>query len=369
MSHPDVIVVGGGAVGASVAYALVKRGVTVTVIERDSVASHASGFAYGGLFPTMGTGIPGPMVQHARRCIALHKQLAPELKETTGIDIELRSVVSIDLADDEAGYRDLEKSLAWQLNEDLEAELLDGDSVRRMEPALNVDITGGLVQDSHFEVDSYKYTLALVTAFEHAGGTYRSGDVTGLMRDGDRVTGVRLASGDEVRSGAVVLENGPWAGDGRDELPSFPVRPLKGGILRLRFPGRDSVHRLSLGAHYFARKPDGLVWIGTTEEDAGFDDLPSTSARDSIVTGAVAMAPALKSAKIVMHTACLRPVSSDGMPQLGAVPGHDGLFAANGAGKKGILLSPVIGRMVAGEVTGDSAQDPIPPEFDAARFT
>ena len=101
----DVIVVGAGAAGASVAYQLVKRGVSVTMIERDSVASHASGFAYGGLFPTMGAGIPGPMVRHAKRGISLHKRLAPELEDATGIDIELRAVRSIDLAVDEDGYK------------------------------------------------------------------------------------------------------------------------------------------------------------------------------------------------------------------------------------------------------------------------
>ena len=88
----DVIVVGGGAVGASVAYELVKRGVAVTIIERDSIASHASGFAYGGLFPTMGAGIPGPVVRHAKRGISLHKRLAPELEEATGMYAELRAV-------------------------------------------------------------------------------------------------------------------------------------------------------------------------------------------------------------------------------------------------------------------------------------
>ena len=363
----DVIVVGGGAVGASVAYELVKRGVAVTIIERDSIASHASGFAYGGLFPTMGAGIPGPVVRHAKRGISLHKRLAPELEDATGIDVELRAVRSLDLAADEDGFRDLEKSLAWLSEEELEAELLDGDDVRRLEPALGGDLTGALIQRSHFELDSYKYTLALVTAFERAGGMHMPGDVVGLVRVGDRVAGVRLRSGDEVPSGAVVLATGPWAGTG-DGLPNFPVKPKKGEILRMRFPGRDFVHRVSLGGHYIARKPDGLVWGGSTEEDAGFDDRPSTSARDSIMAGILALAPALETAEIVQHTACLRPVSIDDFPIIGALPGYENLFAANGAGKKGILLSPVMGRMVAGAITGDPGRDPIPDEFDAARF-
>ena len=125
---------------------------------------------------------------------------------------------------------------------------------------------------------------------------------------------------------------------------------------------------MSLGGHYIARKPDGLVWGGSTEEDAGFDDRPSASARDSIMAGILALAPGLEAAEIVQHTACLRPVSVDDMPIVGALPGYEGLFAANGAGKKGILLSPVMGRMVAGAITGNPGRDPVPAEFDAARF-
>lgn len=365
----DVIIVGGGAAGASVAYELIKRGVSATIIERDSIASHASGFAYGGLFPTMGAGIPGPTLRHAKRGVSLHKRLAPELEDATGIDIELRAVRSIDLAVDEAGLTKLRESLAWQETEELEAELLDADGVRDIEPALQGEIAGGLVQRSHFEVDSYKYTLALVTAFERAGGEHRPGDVVGLVRNGDRVTGVTLSSGDEVHGGSVVLATGPWSGDGSEGLPHFPVKPKKGEILRLRFPGRDFVHRVSLGAHYIARKPDGLVWGGSTEEDAGFDDRPSSAARDSIMAGILALSPSLESAEIVQHTACLRPVTSDEMPILGAMPGYEGLFSANGAGKKGILLSPVMGRMVAGAITGEVGRDPIPSEFDAGRFS
>jgi D-amino-acid dehydrogenase len=87
------------------------------------------------------------------------------------------------------------------------------------------------------------------------------------------------------------------------------------------------------------------------------------------MSGILALAPSLENAEIVQHTACLRPVSSDEMPILGALPGYDGLFAANGAGKKGILLSPVMGRMVAGVITGEAGRDVIPDVFDAARFS
>ncbi len=370
---PDVVVVGAGAAGAALTLELLGRGLSVTAVERDSIASHASGFSYGGMFPTMGAGVPGPVTPQAKRGISLLKQLVPVLQDETGIDVEFRAARSLDLAVTEADVEGLRERLAWQESEDLDAELIDADELRRLEPRLSHDLAGALLQKCHFELDSYKYTLSLITAFEKRGGTLTNGDVVGLERSGGRVSGVRLASGDVLAAGVVVLATGPWSGasgeEGRGGQPRFPVRPVKGEILRLEFPGRDFIHRASTDGHYIARKPDGLVWVGTTEDDAGFDDRPSTSARDRIMEAALRLSPALETARIAQHTACLRPVSDDEMPILGPIPGYDGLFAANAAGKKGILLSPVMARMVAGAITGDAGRDPIPPEFAANRFS
>ncbi|MFW6174775.1 MAG: NAD(P)/FAD-dependent oxidoreductase [Chloroflexota bacterium] len=369
---PDVLIVGAGAAGAAVGYEAVKRGLSVTIIEKDSIGSHASGFSFGGLFPTMGAGIPGPMTAHAKRGVTLHKRLAPVLDEETGMDVGLRAARSLELAMTAGELDRMRERLKWQRSEDLEGELLDGQAAKALEPAIGPEPAGALLQRCHFGVDSYRYTLALVTAVERHGGIIRHDQVVGLDLAGRRVNGVTLASGETVKAGAIVLATGPWSGGSSqgssESLPSLPVRPVKGEILRLNYPGRAFIHRVSAGGCYIARKPDGLVWAGSTEQDAGFDERPSADARDSIMRRVVSLAPPVADARVELHTACLRPVSDDDMPVLGPAPGYEGLFAATGAGKKGILLSPVIGRMVAGAVAGDPAKDPIPPEFDVSRY-
>lgn len=366
---PDVIVVGGGAVGCATALELSKRGLAVTLVERDSVGSHASGFAYGGLYATTGIGIPGPVLGPAKEAVERHADLARELKDITGIDTEFRAAPSIDLAEDETEMAGLRRDAEWQQREGFDAEVLSAGEVRSYEGSLSANVVGGLLQRSHFEVDSYRYTLALATACEKHGGVLRHGTVARILECGGRVSGVGFASGDTLAAGMVVLADGPWAATGEiDGVPKLPVRPMKGEILRLRFPGADFRYRVVSQGHYVARKPDGLVWAGSTYEDAGFDDRPSKKARDSIMKGVLDLAPVLETAMIVQHTACLRPVSSDGLPVIGAAGDALGVYVVNGAGKKGILLSPVMASMVAGLVMGQPEEAPVPSEWSTERF-
>ena len=110
------------------------------------------------------------------------------------------------------------------------------------------------------------------------------------------------------------------------------------------------------------------MWTGTTEEEAGFDENPTSQARDEIMASLLKMIPTLEEAELVQHTACLRPLSADGIPIMGAVPGLDGAYVATGAGRKGILLGPGMGSVMADVILGGKADIPIE-AFDPGRFT
>lgn len=363
---PDVVVVGGGAVGCASALELAKARLDVVLVERDAVGSHASGFAYGGLFPNSGSGIPGPLLPWAKHAIERHKVLQEELRKVTEIDTQFRSTASLEVAFTAREYSALTANAQWQRHEGFSVEILDGDQVRRYEPFLSRDAVGGVLQESHYEVDSYRYTLALATAFERNGGHIRHGTVTGVSPISGGVE-VAFDSGERMTAGAAVLCMGPWGGDDRFKgVPALPIRPVKGEIVRLSFPGESFGRRLTGWGFYAARKPDGLVWAGSTYEEAGFNENPSPEARNSILEGVVALAPALQDAGVVEHTACLRPVSRDNMPVVGEIESN--VFAANGAERKGILLSPVMAEAVAGLITRTTDIPSVPAEFRAGRF-
>jgi len=369
VSAPDVVVVGGGVLGCAAALELTRRGAAVTVVERDSIGSHSSGFAYGGLFVMSGAGIPGPVLEPAMQASERHRTLAGELRDIADIDVQLRPAGTLTLAADAEELETLQAEYEWQHAEGLDTEVLSPSDVARLEPMVERDVAGALIERSHQELDSYRFTLALATALEKLGGVVRHGDVTGLLRNGSRVSGVQTASGDEIAAGATILATGPWAGsDEHPDLPRFPIRPVKGQILHLRFPGGGFDHRVMLGGYYVRRKPDGLVWAGTTEEKTGFDDRPSESGRASIIEGALRIAASLEHATVEEHTACLRPVSDDGLPVIGAVAETDGLFVLNGAGRKGIFLSPVFADMLAPVVLGETGASTAPVDFSPARF-
>jgi glycine oxidase len=348
MASGDVVIVGGGIVGMTTAYYLARAGVPSVVIERDAIGSHASGFAYGGLSPLTGYGIPGPLAEVAQAGMRLHRELSESVVEETGIEIDFRVRSSLALAFTEADARRLQAALPWQQGQPgYAARWLDAAEACRLEPRISDDALGAVSIEGTADVEPYRLVLALTRASERLGATVRHGRVTGLRRDADRVTGVLLERS-SLECSSVVLALGPWSGETSAwlDLP-VEVRPLKGQILRLQAPGPAVPCSIGWGHNYATTKPDGLLWAGTTEEEAGFDEETTSSARDEIGAALVRMLPVMAEAQVVHQTACLRPVASDGLLLLGRVPGIEGVYMATGAGRKGILFGPAMGRVIA----------------------
>lgn len=358
--NDEVVILGGGIVGLATAYYLGEAGVSSTVIEPDSIGSHASGFAWGGLSPLGGAGIPGPVAELALAGATLHAELSKSLPDDTGIDTEYRRRASLSLALSEDEARSLQASVPWKQAQDgYDVAWLDANSAKGVEPRITDEALGAVFIEGGAEVEPYKFVLALAQAAEKRGATIRHGRATGLIRDGQRVTGVRFEDG-QMGCDRLVVAMGPWSAQASPWLGvKIEVRPLKGQILRLRAPGDPFEVSLGWSIHYANTKQDGLLWTGTTEEEAGFDDSPSLEGRDSVMASLLKMVPSLRDAELAQHTACLRPLAADGLPLLGAVSNLEGVYVATGAGRKGILLGPVMGRVTADLVLGHKASIPI----------
>ena len=364
----DVVVVGGGVAGCTVAYMLAKSGMGVTLVERDSIGAHASGFAAGVLIPLYGSGIPGPLQPLALRGNEMHRQLWQELKEETGIDVLDAATPLLRIAFGEDEEKEL-RALADTVEgvKGFSATLLSAREVSAIDSRLSERITAGLLIEGTRSIDSYLYTLAMSRAAEKKGVSIVHDTVTGLEANGPRVTAVGL-SGGSLPCDRVVVATGPWAGEVGEWLGTpVPVYPVKGEILRLAAPGPGPEHNIGRTGFYVNWKRDGLVWCGTTDEEAGFDDRPSVSAREGIMEGVGQIMPCLEQSRVVRHTACLRPTVEDGLPIIGGVPGWDGVYLATGAGHKGILLSPAMGQAIADLVLAGETELPIA-EFGLDRF-
>src|SRR5215813_3099389 len=352
-SSADVVIVGGGIVGMTAAYYLAKADVSSVVVERDAIGSHASGFAYGGLSPLSGFGIPGPMAEIAQDGMRLHRELSKSLRDETGIDVDFRLRSSLALAFTEADVRRLQAAIPWQQQQPgYTVRWLDIAEARRVEARISDETLGATLTEGGGAVEPYLLVLALTRGAERLGVTVRHGRVVGVRRDGGRVTGVMLER--EVLSCAIaVLALGPWSAAASDWIGvPVDVRPLKGQIIRLRAPGPPIECSVGWGHNYATTKTDGLVWAGTTEEEAGFDEESTLAARDEIGAALVKMLPAMADAQVAQQTACLRPVASDGLLVLGGVPEIDHLYVATGGARKGILYGPAMGHALADLVLG-----------------
>jgi glycine oxidase len=364
-----VVICGAGVIGGAIAYYLAKRGVYSTLIENDGVAAGASGAAAGLLTAPVPTSVENPVYELQRRGFDMHAELAEVLPEESGVDygyaVTPRALLAVTEEEEAAARVAVEGLMAagregrWVGLEELRAASgwVTGGEAR-----------GAALVEPSARVDAYKYTLALVTAAERMGASVRSGEVRGLERDAGRVTGVRVGE-EVVEADTVVVAMGPWSSGAGEWLGMrVPVEPLKGQIVKVRPAEALAEFSFGRGGNYAVVKEDGIVLLGTTEERVGFDRSTTVGARDSILEFGVGFAPVLGSAELVEQTACLRPLSADGLPIMGRVPGLEGVFVATGHGRQGILQSPPSGMAMAELILdGVSSTVDLAP-FDPGRF-
>ena len=350
----DVIVIGAGAVGCAIALNLTRSGITPLIIERDDIAFNASGYAWGGLSAHFGSGVPGPMTEIYRKSIAKHIELYEELSPTATNDWELQKVTSMTLADDEAKADQLKSDIEWMQSEGFDAELIGDEQIYRMEPAIRGGMIAASVVNAGWELDSYSYTKSIASEAERRGLTITTGKVAAFDTRGGRISSVTLADGKKIDTHIVVAATGPWTNQIQG-MPRLPVKPIKGEILRLSRPDNDLQNRIGFNGFNVGRKPNGSVWAGTYEWDRGFNREITEEGRNHIFNGVTDYLPSLAKSEITEATACLRPVAVDGFPIVGASSIAEGLFYANGAGKKGILLSPLIADWIVGLIQSEIA--------------
>ena len=365
----EVAIIGGGAMGASVAYYLAKAGISSTIIESESIGTQASGYNAGGLNPLTGYGLPGPLSNISNVTFDMHADLAQALEDESGVAYHHKTIAIVSVAFDDSDLPEMQQTHgAFQSADDrFTSHWLDSDDLRQMEPRLNPEAQRGLYTHGHCSLSGYEFTLALARAAERMGAEVRQGRAVGLQTEGDRVTALTLEDG-ELACNAVVIASGPWSAQTGEWLGvNIPVEPYKGEILRLRIPGDLPAHDFSGGGANVHNRADGLLWAGATEERKGFDLEPSDYARRTLMKGATKLMPFLADAEIAKHTACLRPLTPDWLPIVGAAPGWRNAYLATGAGKKGILLAPAIGKAVADIITKGETKIPLE-GFDAGRF-
>ena len=362
----DVVVIGAGVVGCSVAYYLAREGINVTLLEREAIGSGASAHATGSLSLLGAEFSPGASFQMARASYDEFPQLVTELESATGMDLLYQRRPSLRLALDEEEASMIKGLMVWQ-QPHVKMRWIDEREVRSIEPRLSHDIIGAVYEDESAQLDSYRLNLALARGAELKGASILYREVTGLVADGPAISGVKTASGD-IPCGAVVVAAGTWSRAFTSWLGfPVPVRPMKGERLLLNYPGEPLPVLISSPKRgHMISRGDGFTSVGSTggrdydqkelfwgEE---FDRQPTETARLELLRRAIDVFPDLERAELVQQLAGSRPLSPDSKPIIGPVPGREGVLLATGHTTKGIHLGPITGRIIADYICRGSTE-------------
>jgi glycine oxidase len=369
MAQPDVLIVGGGVIGASIAYHLAEAGTRVMVLERGRAGGHASLASAGLLHPILSAGAAHPVRDLSLASFALFPNLVARLHEITGIDPEYQvpGFLMVALREDEVELHAAE--LSDPLAETYGLRLLSGDEARALEPGLSPRVAAAVHKPRGAQV----YAPSLLQAYTHAaarlGATVRRGvEVTDLCVAPGRVTGARTADGEEITAGHTVIAGGAWTKHTAARLGvTLPVYPMRGQILALHAIPAPLRHIVFGADVYLAPKVEGSLIVGATYEEVGFDDRLTAAGVGWLLGAAQTMVPSLADATFRQAWVGLRPASPDHLPLLGPVPGWAGVTIATGHTAEGVLLSAITGKIIAQHARGEPTDLPLEP-FSPARF-
>jgi len=353
-------------IGCSIAYYLSKAGVKVTLLERGQIGMEASNAASGVLSSPL-LKSDDPYTRMSFESLAMFPDVAQELRETCGVDVEFSRCGELGLAltDDEVSeYQGLGIKVAEAGGS---GRWMDFESVHDYEPQVGPEILGGFYMPEVCKVNNQRLSLAFARSAEwHGAQIMQATEAVGLVRSGLTITGVRLPD-DEIYADNIILAAGPWTHALAESVGGdIPVRPVRGLNLNLQPAGRSFQSVIHGSWGMLVPRADGSIIVGASVEEVGFDNRVSAGAIQDVLEVATSLIPSLRDATLNWALAGLRPGSPDDAPMLGAVPGWDGLMVATGHYRNGILLSPVTGKLMADLIVGKDTE--MIDHFSARRF-
>lgn len=363
---PEVVVVGAGIVGASIAYVLARRGAKVVLMDDRGIGSGSTGHGHGAISLVGRDFRQGPHFRLGQQSAALYREFTDAVQEASGLDPMYHEADGLTLAiveEEEAIFRDSFD----QLRGLMDLRWISGDDARRLEPRITADALAA-VHYRHGQVDAYRMSIAEAQAVERLGGRLVLQTATGLVRVHNRIVGVRH-SGGQLSCEWVVLAMGAWARQAEQWIDfPIPVRPLHGEVLNVRLPGPKLRAFIITARHGpILQRKDGVVLVGSIggvtmsgmdvdakhvfdpwdQTSVAFDLDPKAGNALFMIEQGIRVLPPLAEAELIAHLAGVRPLSADRMPIIGPVPGLEGVILATGHGTKGIHLAPITAEMVA----------------------
>ena len=353
----DVAVVGAGIIGLCTSVSLARRGISVVLVGT-AKTGEASPAAAGMLAPSVERAT-GPAHDFATAARDSYPDWIALLFSETGIPVPLNRMGVLQVALSDKGVKGLRKAPSPS------TEWLDQDALRRIEPALG-HAMGAVFNPGDGAVDN----VALLRALSRFASISRhitrvEGFVTAVTSSAGRQS-LRLASGETLEAGRVVLAPGAWGAALAESAPCLQaVVPLRGQLVAF---GPIGLRHVVYGPRgYLVPREQSLLIAGSTMENAGFDAGTTPDGIARVRSAAEEIAPSLATAPVTSIWAGLRPVTPDMLPLLGPDPANPSLIYACGHSRNGILLAPLTGEVVASLVEGTPVNHDLT-QFRPGRF-
>ena len=382
----DVIVVGGGIIGCSVAWQLAKRKQRVLVIERTDVASGSAGATDG--FVGCYTKKPGPQLDLAIKSVQMFDTLQEELGEDIAYQ---RGAGGMQPVEDQTQWDMLEKTAQLQQQHGLDVRMISAQEAHKIVPGLSTDIHGALYCPDAGKVNPMNLSFAYCRAARKYGAEFMNRTlVTGFLIEDGRVRGIQTEKG-IFYADVIVNACGSWAGKvaGLAGL-DMPIKPRKGQLAVTEPIGfymsptiqcarynvikfhpetikDETVLRLGSSMN-IAQTEEGGLLIGGTREFAGFEGENTLEAIDTMMKRVLRFFPGLKDVHVIRYFSGFRPYTPDGLSLLGEVKTLPGFYMAAGHEGDGIALSPITGQLIAELIVDGRCSHDITP-FSPNRFS
>lgn len=360
MQDRTAVIVGGGIIGTSIAWQLIRRGFEITLLDRGEIGGEASRLAAGMLAADAEVGFEElELYGLSRESLDRWPAFARLLEAESGTDVDYRAEGTVVVADDRDSAVALRRVYDFQREQGIDVRWLTGAEALELEPFLAPRLAAAVFAPSDHQVDNRRVVSALRTVLESAGSRIvEQAEVVSLSPD-ETKPGAVTKSGDQFTGDVVVLAAGAWSRQMGGIAPEFlpPVRPVKGQIMELEVEAPFGLSYVVRGpSAYLAPKSDDRVIVGATSEEMGFDKRVTAGGIFRILEGAWEIVPGIYDLPLIAAEAGLRPGSRDNEPIIGWT-GAPGVYCATGHYRHGIVQAPVTAEEAALEIdTGTESE-------------
>jgi glycine oxidase len=365
----ELIVVGGGVIGLSVARAVARKGVSsVMLIDRAGLGNEASFAAAGMLAPQAEADRADDFFKLACQSRDMYSAFAAALEDESGIDIELDTSGTIYLAFTNDDLEEVDQRYEWQTSAGFPVEKLNAEELNELEPCLANNVRAALKFPLDWQVENRRLLVALATANQKLGVRVVTGTtVESLRTERDRITGIETSDG-FVSTQKVVIAGGAWTDFIKARgIPRLSIQPVRGQMICFETSPRLARHVIYSPRGYLVPRRDGRLLAGSTTENAGFDKRVTARGLHSILSNALEISSRVGNLPLINSWAGLRPRSGDNLPVLGRAGAIEGLYYATGHYRNGILLAPITGELLA-DLIVDNVGSPWLESFGPHRF-